>query len=364
MESEPATWIHWPVTLEGQSFASAEELLAGLAEVGRDWPERARQEVEKLVRELDPKLLVRTSGSTGDPKEMEFSIAQAILSARATAAALGLKAGDRALLALDAEPIGGRMMIVRALGLGLDLSVCAPASIPTRPRAGENFDFCALVPRQLHALEANDPDRLASFGTLVIGGGPVDPDLEARLAGHPQPIYHTFAMTETLSHFALRQLNWSQSYTALPSVETNVDEESRLIVTCPWANESPLLTQDLVEVTGANQFIWHGRADLVINTGGVKVHPEQVEAWLAREFPNRSFAVTSEKDASWGERLVLLVEGGATLDLSNLIAPNPAWVPKRQVLVAEIPKTRTGKPARAELKALLSRMKEGPSTIH
>lgn len=364
MEFEPINWIHWPVTLEGQTFASAEELLAGLAEVGRDWPDRARQEVEKLVREPDPKLLVRTSGSTGAPKEMEFSIAQAMLSARATAAALGLKARDRALLALDAEPIGGRMMIVRALGLGLDLSVCAPASLPTRPRIGEAFDFCALVPRQLHTLEANEPERLASFGTLLIGGGPVDPDLEARLAGHPHPIYHTFAMTETLSHFALRQLNVSMAYEALPSVEVSTDEQGRMIIDCPWATEQPLFTQDIIQLTGPNQFIWLGRADLVINSGGVKIHPEQVEAWLATEFPNQNFALTSEPDPSWGERLVLFVEGVDLLDLSNFNPPHPAWVPKRQVLVVEIPKTRTGKPARAELKALLSRMKEGPSTIH
>lgn len=364
MESEPATWIHWPVTLEGETFASAEELLAGLAEVGRDWPDRAREEVEKLVRQPDPKLLVRTSGSTGTPKVMEFSIAQAMLSARATAAAIGLNAGDRALLALDAEPIGGRMMIVRALGLGLDLSVCAPASIPTRPRIGEAFDFCALVPRQLHTLETNDSDRLASFGTLLIGGGPVDPDLEARLAGHPHPFFHTFAMTETLSHFALRQLNLSTAYEALPGVQVSTDDEGRMIIDCPWANEQPLFTQDIIQLTGPNQFIWLGRADLVINSGGFKIHPEQVEAWLATIFPDENLAVTSESDPSWGERLVLFVEGDALLNLSNLNALHPAWIPKRQVLVAEIPKTRTGKPARAELKALLSRMKEGPSTIH
>jgi O-succinylbenzoic acid--CoA ligase len=364
MELETATWIYWPVTLEGRSFRDRAELLAGLAEVGQNWPARAVQEVDYLVRTDSPVLKVRSSGSTGTPKEMVFSIDQAMLSARATAAALQLQPGHRALLALDAEPIGGRMMIVRALGLGLDLCVCAPSSIPARPTPQEQFDFTALVPRQLHELQAHAVERLKDFGTILIGGGPIDPELEARLVTHPRAIYHSFAMTETLSHFALRQLNHGPAYDALPSVEIRVDDQSRLIVNCPWANEIPLATQDVVELTGPNEFIWRGRADLVINSGGVKIHPEQVETWLSSEFPNRNFAISSEPDASWGERLVLVLEGDAPLNLEKMFPPHPAWIPKRQVLVPEIPKTRTGKPARAELKALLSRMKEGPSTIH
>jgi O-succinylbenzoic acid--CoA ligase len=307
-----------------------------------------------LLTDAEPMLMVCTSGSTGPPKRLEFSVQEAVQSARATASAIGITAGMRALLALDSEPIAGRMMLVRTLALGLDLAVTLAASLPARPATGEQFDFAALVPRQVATLVERDPERLARMGVVLIGGGALSPELERQLATFPNRMYHTFGMTETLSHIALRKIGHAESYTLLPGVQINVTERQELVVMCPWASASPLKTHDVVELVGPDQFVWHGRSDFVINSGGVKVHPEAVERVLSAVMGGHAFVVVGVPDADWGERPVLVVEGRDVPDWQSVDFPHPAWRPATALLVTELPRTRTGKVDRPAVARMIS----------
>lgn len=327
---------------------------AALDELAGVWPDRVRADLADLLDDPSTTLTVHTSGSTGTPQPITFSITQAVMSARATGEALGLAPGQRALLALDSEPIAGRMMLVRALALGLDLRVTAARSVPARPHEGEAADFTALVPRQLAELLAHAPYQLRRMGTLLIGGGPIPPEVESQLHDWPRPIYHSFAMTETLSHFALRRLGLGETYAALSGVTLAAGPEGELIVDCPWASERPLRTRDAVELLGPTEFRWLGRLDFVINSGGVKVHPEAVERHLALQLPGRTFVIVGQPDAEWGERPILVLEGGDPVDPAGLELPHPAWRPARAVVVPRLPRTRTGKINRCAVRAELA----------
>jgi len=56
-------------------------------------------------------------------------------------------------------------------------------------------------------------------------------------------------------------------------------------------------------------FRWLGRFDNVINSGGVKIIPEVVEAKLASVISNQRFFIAGETNNKLGERVVLFVEG-------------------------------------------------------
>ena len=137
-----------------------------------------------------------------------------ITSAHWTGQALGLQPGDRALVCLSVTYIAGMMMLVRGFELGLHLTVIAPVSRPLAAfRPTEHFDFTAMVPLQLHAtLHGNAHERtiLDAMKAVLIGGAPVSLALEEQLQQLQAPLYHTYGMTETVSHIALRRLNGPQ----------------------------------------------------------------------------------------------------------------------------------------------------------
>ena len=54
-------------------------------------------------------------------------------------------------------------------------------------------------------------------------------------------------------------------------------------------------------------FEYLGRLDNVVNSGGVKLFPEQIEAKLAI-YMNRPFIISSEKEEIFGYQLILIIE--------------------------------------------------------
>jgi O-succinylbenzoic acid--CoA ligase len=66
-------------------------------------------------------IALQTSGSTGLPKEIQMPKDKMILSAKRTGKYLNLRPKDKTLCCLPLNYIAGKMMVVRALVLGLDL---------------------------------------------------------------------------------------------------------------------------------------------------------------------------------------------------------------------------------------------------
>lgn len=312
----------------------------------------------------EPTMTVHTSGSTGRPKEMQVEKVRMWESALTTIGALGLQEGNTALLCMPLKYIAGQMMLVRVFAAGLGLIPVAPCSHPYA-HLHEAPDFAALTPMQVYESLKVPHERALLRRTLclIIGGGAISPELEAQLRRYPNPIYSTYGMTETLSHIALRRINGataSDAYTPLDGVEVSLSAEGTLCIYAPKVNPERLQTNDVAEILPDGSFRILGRKDNVVCSGGIKMQIEQLEQKLA-DLPVR-FALTGAPDARLGEMLVMAYEGD-----DELSSELEAWcrerldryeVPRKYCRVDQLPLTETGKPARAEIKALMASMLE------
>lgn len=245
---------------------------------------------------------MRTSGTTGLPKTVKLEKQAMIQSALATGDFFELEPRNKALLCLPVKFVAGKMMLVRSLILGLDLDVVTPSTEPLALNETK-YDFVAMVPLQVQ----NSIDALVNVKKLIIGGAKMDSTLEAKLLPLKTEIYETYGMTETITHIAAKKLGESV-FTVLPNVKIAQDDRGCLVITVPSISEEPIVTNDLVEIIRENQFIFLGRIDNVINSGGVKLIPEQIEAKLIEKLDARFF-VTGIPDVTLGEKLILVIEG-------------------------------------------------------
>ena len=321
--------------------------------------------------------VLQTSGSTGTPKPIMLTRAQMRASAHLTGQTLGLQPGDAALVCLNIRYVAGVMMLVRGLELGLPMTIIEPVS---NPLAGfdpdqTTFGFAAFVPLQLQTILAQTPDKLPILNrmrAILIGGAATSPALEQALQVIGSPVFATYGMTETVSHIALRRLNGpdrSDLFTALDGVDLGTDERGCLHITSAATNFKRVQTNDVVELidgaansgptVGPARFRLLGRADTIINSGGVKVQPEQVEriigdVLIPAGITARLF-VAGLPDERLGQRLVVFLE--------NVSLPQDTWavvqdairrqigpyaVVKEAITVAEFAETPTGKIDRAK----------------
>jgi O-succinylbenzoic acid--CoA ligase len=243
-----------------------------------------------------------TSGTTGLPKLVRLEKQAMIQSALATGDFFGLEPGNKALLCLPVQFIAGKMMLVRSLILGLDLDVVSPSTEPLANNSTK-YDFVAMVPLQVQ----NSIEGLKNVKKLIIGGAKMDSSLEEKLLLLKTEIYETYGMTETITHIAAKKVGDSV-FSILPNVKIAKDDRDCLVITIPSISDEPIVTNDLVELVNENQFIFLGRIDNVINSGGVKLIPEQIEAKLIGKIDARFF-VTGIPDTVLGEKLILVIEG-------------------------------------------------------
>ena len=292
----------------------------------------------------DDEMIVQTSGSTGKPKSISVKKKCMRNSAQLTGKTFNLKEGDTALLCIPMKYIAGKMMVVRALELGLDLKVVEPSSNPLNG-IKEIVDFSAMVPFQLE----NSLNQLNKIKTLIIGGGQVSPKLVEKLQIESTQVYETYGMTETLTHVAIKPLNGpniSDLFRALDGIHFEKDDRGCLAIHASALNPVPIVTNDLVELIDENSFRWLGRFDNVINSGGVKIIPELVEAKLLSIIPNNRFFINGESDESLGEKVVLVVEGNVIeISFDSL---EKFEKPKEIYFISEFLETESGKIRRGE----------------
>lgn len=251
---------------------------------------------------------MQTSGSTGTPKIIKVDKQAMVNSALATGDFFGLHAGNRALQCLPVKYVAGKMMLIRSIILGLDLDYVAPSSHPMEGLE-EKYDFVAMVPMQAQ----NSLKELRNVKKLIVGGARISASLEKELMKLPTQVYETYGMTETITHIAAKRVG-EKIFTVLPNVTISYDDRNCLVIHAPnIITEETVVTNDLVELVNENQFKFLGRIDNVINSGGIKIIPEQVEQKLDGKI-DRRFFITSKEDKELGEKVVLVVEG-ATIEI-------------------------------------------------
>lgn len=287
-------------------------------------------------------LEVQTSGTTGEPKKIRIEKQAMVNSALATGDFFELNKGDRVLHCLPVKYIAGKMMFVRAMILGLELEFVAPSLHPLDVVEG-NFDFAAMVPLQAQ----NSLKQLKRVKKMIVGGAKMSKILESSLLKLSTIVYETYGMTETITHIAARKLGDKQ-FTVLPNVTISYDDRNCLIIHAPRISEEVVVTNDLVELVNENQFVFLGRIDNIVNSGGIKFMPEKIEEKLSDKIENRFF-ITGIPDKDLGEKLVLVIEGKEQpIDNSIFDELDKYEKPKEILFFPKFKETATGKILRKE----------------
>lgn len=296
----------------------------------------------------DDYLYVKTSGSTGQPKNIKLMKQAMVNSAIATGNFFGLEPGDTALHCLPSHFIAGKMMFVRALVLGLELDFVEPTAHPIFDYE-KTYDFCAMIPLQVkHTI-----GYLNNVKTIIVGGSKVTRPLLEKIKDLQPKFYETYGMTETVTHVAIRQLESKSAqreplFQALENIHFTQDDRSCLIIHAPKLVDEPLITNDIVDLKSDRSFKLFGRFDNVVNSGGVKLFPEQIEDKLQPIIKER-FIVASEEDASLGEKLILIIEKPSTdlevfkKEIESLATLDKFEIPKKIYSVDQFAETVNGK---------------------
>ncbi|MCO5276021.1 MAG: AMP-binding protein [Flavobacteriales bacterium] len=292
---------------------------------GAEWSRDLFLLINELMMRGGTSMQAATSGTTGPPKRMRIPRSDLVRSARLTADTFGLQQNDRVLLCLPCAYIAGKMMVVRAMALGLDLHVIDPrGGVLDNLKVPDRFRFTAMVPLQLHRAVQEDRARVEQqFQTILLGGGPISAALEEDLQGLRTEVYQSYGSTETVTHVALRRLNGPERsawYQAIGRVTFSTDGRGCLVVDTPHLSTKRHVTNDLVELHGNSSFHWLGRIDNVILSGGKKIYPEQLEAKTAGiiPFPHYFTAVPDDR-LGQAVALVLETEEGAEAVLDELL---------------------------------------------
>lgn len=302
----------------------------------------------------DCAIVIPTSGSTGEPKDVALSAAALKASARASHEFLGAKKGERWSLLLPITHIAGINVLVRAIELGT-----APTDM------NEVVEYTAIVPTQLHrALHGEEKllKHLQGAKAVLVGGAASSGALleQAHKAG-----------IKTVTTYGMSEMSGGCVYDNLPlnGVEIRINDEGAIELSGPmqamgylnapkhW-NESTdgkwFITSDAGEIIEGKLYVT-GRLDDQINSGGKKISLSVVDNFLHEKFPRQRFASLSLPDKEWGERLVLVVDGSmdANMIKDALRSEYGAHaVPKEILFNKEIPLISIGKPDRKKLRDL------------
>ncbi len=313
-----------------------------------------QQEIGKFLYQwLDDNDFVeaKTSGSTGTPKPIRIRKQAMVNSALATGGFFDLKPSDTVLHCLPTQFIAGKMMLVRAMVLGLELDLVEPITKPNFD-AEKSYDFCAMIPLQLE----NTIQHCGNIKTIIVGGASVSCTLKTKTQSIDSHVYETYGMTETVTHIALKKLNHlpvlpkgtkkqlvESYFKLLPKVSISTDERDCLLIDAPQLSEEKIITNDIVKIHSETDFEWLGRFDNVINSGGLKLFPEQIEAKLQNKIQARFF-VASKLHETLGEQLILIVEGVIdVIDASAFSVLKKHERPKRIYTLNKFIETATGK---------------------
>jgi o-succinylbenzoate---CoA ligase len=325
-------------------------------------------------------LVIATSGSSGLPKGVVLTHDALRASARATSARLGIEPDRHTWLAcLPLAHVGGLSVVTRAMLSGTGLHVLPSFDAECVEALGRSGDatHVSLVTAALRRIDAS------CFTCILLGGSRPPGEL-------PSNAVVTYGMTETGSGVVYDGVPLDEVEVAIAHFDGNGDGETGrggpggntgadgtgggeillrapMLMRCyrdgttgrvtgPDRSRTWFATGDAGFVTGDGALGVTGRIAEMINTGGEKVWPDEVERVLASHRGVSEVAVWKRPDPEWGERVVAWVVPAEpppnVNELKELVAGAIApWAaPKEIIFQAALPRTASGKVRRSELR--------------
>ncbi len=288
-------------------------------------------------------MIAHTSGSTGAPKEIRLLKSDMIASAKATNDFFDVRSGDNLVCPLSLNYIAAKMMAVRAIVADANLILIRPSN---DLNINCNAKILAIVPSQVDSLIAQ-PQLKTLIENVIIGGAPLVDEKRQELITLGYNAFETYGMTETCSHVALRHIT-EDSFSAVENITFDVDNRDCLIVNVPHMSIKRVVTNDVVKLYDNKTFTWLGRYDNVINSGGIKIHPEVLEKQITEIIGSTyAFYIAGAPHPKWGQQVILIIE--ANQDTANQIMSELAihldhkYLPKKVIAVRKIQRTSNGK---------------------
>jgi O-succinylbenzoic acid--CoA ligase len=308
-------------------------------------------------------LLVRTSGTSGAPKEVPLTYGNFLWSALGSAVALGLDPGERWLCTLPLVHVGGLSIVLRSAIYGTTAVVHerfeTDAALAALMRGA--VTIVSVVATTLTRLLDGGLERPPALRCALAGGGPVPAALIERARAAGVATSQTYGLTEACSQVATQRPGDGRPGAGPPLFCTRVElaADGEILVRGPTVSPAagPLLaTGDLGQIAADGALHVIGRKSETIISGGENVAPTEVEAVLEAHSAVLEAAVFGAPDARWGEavRALVVAREGSALDLDELrrhcAARLPAFkVPKAIAVAGALPRTASGKLRRSEL---------------
>jgi o-succinylbenzoate---CoA ligase len=328
-----------------------------------DLPARAGDAAGRMIAD-DTAVVIATSGSTGRPKAVELSAAALTASASASLRRIGARPQQRWLCCLPTFHISGLGVLVRSVLIGTEPVIAA--AVTPEVLATSDCAYVSLVPTQLRRLLDAGPGPGRVQAVLLGGAAPGEGLLtDARAANWP--VITTYGMSETCGGCVYDSV-------PLEGVQVRIADEmveiagptlftgylGRPELTASVLADGWFRTADLGCWLPGGRLGIRGRADDVINTGGEKVVPGEVEAVLGTAPGVADVVVVGLPDAEWGEAVTAVVipaNPANPPDLaalrSNVRAVLSAYAaPRRVVVVSQFPLLPSGKPDRVAARKL------------
>jgi O-succinylbenzoic acid--CoA ligase len=302
--------------------------------------------------------VVATSGTGGSPKLVELGADAVAWSAKATSAALRAGPGDRWLCCVPVHGVAGLAVVARAWRTGLPVEVHERFDPALVAAAAGRATLVSLVPAMLRRLLAAG-GQAARFRRVLLGGGPIPADLAAEGESRGVQLVRTYGLTETFGGMV-------HDGHPLDGVELVIDPEGEILVRGPMLlrryrgdpartaavlGDGWLRTGDLGRLGPDGRLAVLGRRDDLVISGGVNVHPDEVEAVLASHPGVAEAAVAGRPDPEWGQRVAAFVvprDPASPPTLAELRAfarrrLAAAKAPRELVLVPSLPRGPSGK---------------------
>jgi O-succinylbenzoic acid--CoA ligase len=310
-------------------------------------------------------IVMSTSGTAGEPKLVELHRVAVVVAVSRSAQRLGSTPDTPWICPLTPAHIGGLLVLLRAAILGAPVTIHERFDPERLVGDAEGAAFASVVPGMVRRLVA---ENLGLDGlTLLVGGDAIDADTAGAARARGARLVTTYGLTETCGGF---------TYDGVPleGMDVRLDADDAIEVSgstvmenyrldpaatgAAFTTDGWLRTGDVGAIDDEGRLSIHGRADHVIRTGAEKVWPEEVEGVLARHPKVADVAVAGRPDPEWGSRVSAFVvprviDDPPTLDeLRAYGAEHLARfkLPRELSLVAEIPRTHTGKVRRHALR--------------